>query len=163
VSNEKQNHPNISLRRAEAADARFLEAVYADSRRDELGLFGWTREQEDAFFKMQFDMQTRAYRMQFPDAAQNIICLGEKPVGRLIVKRGEREIRLIDISILAEFRGRGIGNFLIEKLKTEAVSGKVLVLQVLKTNEQAKRFYARLGLTVAGESDLYYVMKWSDS
>ena len=157
---EETNRLNLSLRRAEAADEPFLEAVYADSRRDELAPFGWSREQEDAFFKMQFQMQSRAYQMQFPDADYYIVELNGEPVGRLIVQRGEKEIRLVDVSLPAEFRNRGIGTFLLEQLKTEAGSNRVLSLRVLKTNAGAKRLYERLGLVAVQESDLHFTMQW---
>jgi len=157
---EETNGLNLSIRRAETADETFLEAVYADSRRDELAPFGWRREQEDAFFKMQFQMQSRAYQMQFPDADYYIVELSGEPVGRMIVQRGEKEIRLVDVSLLAEFRNRGIGAFLLEQLKTEAGSDRVLSLNVLKTNAGAKRLYERLGLVAVQESDLYFTMQW---
>lgn len=156
---EETNGLNISIRRAETADEPFLEAVYADSRRDELAPFGWSREQEDAFFKMQFQMQSRAYQMQFPDADYHIVELEGEPVGRMIVERCEKEIRLVDVSLLTEFRNRGIGTILLERLKTEAGSDRVLSLRVLKTNEGAKRLYERMGLVVVQESDLHFTMQ----
>lgn len=157
---EETNGLNLSIRRAETADETFLEAVYADSRRDELAPFGWSREQEDAFFKMQFQMQSRAYQMQFPDADYQIVELDGEPVGRMIVQRCEKEVRLVDVSLLAEFRSRGIGTFLLERLKTEAGSDRVLSLRVLKTNAGAKRLYERLGLVAVKESDLHFTMQW---
>jgi ribosomal protein S18 acetylase RimI-like enzyme len=164
ITKEQNIHQNLSLRPAESADEAFLETVYADTRRDELAVFNWSREQENVFFKMQFEMQTRAYRMQFPDAAYYIVEFDALSVGRLIVERGEREIRLIDISLLAEFRSRGIGAFLLEKLKAEAAtSGKTLFLRVLKTNESAKRFYERLGFTVVEDADLHFGMHWQNA
>ena len=160
---EKPSLLDISLRPAEAADEVFLETVYADSRREELAPFGWSRQQEDAFFKMQFQMQIKAYRMQFRNADYYVVQLDETPVGRLILERGEREIRLIDVSLLAEFRNRGIGTRLLEKLKAEAAFDIVLSLRVLKTNAQAKRFYERHGLRVVEIADLHYVMDWRNS
>ena len=155
---------NLSLRPAiggDAADEAFLERLYADTRRDELAFLNWSREQEDAFFKMQFQMQTAAYRIQHPDADYSVIEFDRSPAGRLIVERGEREIKLIDISLLAKFRNRGIGEFFIEKLKDEAAaSGKTLSLSVLKTNFAAQRLYERLGFAVVADTDLYFAMRW---
>ena len=157
---EKASRLNLSIRHTEAADEPFLEAVYADSRRDELAPFGWSRGQEDAFFKMQFQMQSRAYQMQFPDADYHIVELDGEWVGRMIVQRGEKEIRLVDVSLLTEFRNRGIGTILLERLKTEAGSDRVLSLRVLKTNAGAKRLYERMGLVVVESSDLHFTMQW---
>ncbi len=164
IPKEQIINQNLSLRQTESADEAFLETVYADTRRDELAIFNWRREQENAFFKMQFEMQTRAYRMQFPDAFYYIVEITKKPVGRLIVEHGEREIKLIDISLLAEFRNRGIGAVIIENLKAEAAAGgKSLFLRVLKTNMSAKRFYERLGFAVIENADLHFAMRWQNS
>lgn len=151
---------NLSLRTATAEDEQFLEALYADVRRAELAPFGWSRAQEDAFFKMQFQMQSRAYRMQFPGADYAIIELDGAAIGRTIVLRSEKEIRLVDVSLLAEFRNRGIGTVLLEQLKAETGCDRILSLRVLKTNTGAKRLYERLGLIVAEEADLHLTMEW---
>ena len=164
ISKEKTINQNLSLRQAETADEAFLETVYADTRRGELAMLNWSREQEDAFFKMQFQIQTRAYRMQFPDAVYYVIEFDKTPVGRLIVERGERGINLIDISLLAQFRSRGIGTFFLEKLKAEAAAGgKDLFLRVFKTNVSAQRLYERLGFAIVENADLYFAMRWQNS
>ena len=163
ILKERTTYYNLSLRPAECADEAFLETLYANTRRDEVTIFSWSREQQNAFFKMQFEMQTRAYKIQFPDAATYIVELEKLPAGRLIVERGEREIKLIDISLAEEFRNRGAGTFLLEKLKAEAdAGGKALFLRVLKTNLAAKRFYERLGLTVVENADLHWAMRWQN-
>jgi hypothetical protein len=45
MKSEKINRQNITLRLTENSDENFLELVYADSRREELAMFGWNREQ----------------------------------------------------------------------------------------------------------------------
>lgn len=160
---EEINREEISLRSAEASDRAFLENVYADSRRDELVILGWSPAQEEAFFKMQFEMQKQAYQIQFPDANYYIVELGKTPIGRLIVYRTGKEIRLVDIALLTEFRNHGIAGVLLEQLKAEATVDKPLNLRVLKTNEAAKRFYERLGLTVVEDADLHFSMQWRKS
>ena len=152
---------NLSIRRAEAVDEPFLEAVYADSRRDEIAMLGWGKEQENAFFTMQFRMQTQAYKWQFPDADYYVVEQNQKPIGRLIVNRAEDEVRLIDVALLSEFRGTGSGTFLLRELQAEAAAvNKPLTLQVLKTNRRAALFYERCGFVVTGASDLYLAMQW---
>lgn len=158
---EKAAPKNVSLRPVETADEAFLEALYADSRRGEFSALGWSREQENAFFKMQFQMQKRSYEMQFADADYSVVELDGTPVGRIIVYRGERDFRLVDVALLSEFRGRGVGEILLENLKAEATAGNPLNLQVLKTNAAARRFYERHGLETVEQDDLYFSMRWS--
>ena len=161
---EKQTiQQNLSLRPAELADETFLETVYAETRRGELAGLNWSREQENSFFKMQFQMQKQAYRMQFPDADYYVVEFDKNSIGRLILWQDEKEIRLVDVALLAEFRNRGIGKILLERLKVEATFDKPLNLRVLKTNPAAKRFYERLGLSVVEDADLHFSMQWRKS
>lgn len=161
--NKKINHQDVTVQLAEISDENFLQSVYADSRRDEFAMFGWSREQEEAFFKMQFQLQKQAYRLQFPGADCYVVKLNNTPVGRMIIYRDETESRLVDISLLAKFRGQGIGIILLEKLKVEIPDGKPFNLRVSKTNLSAKRFYERLGFSVIEDEGLHFSMQWRKS
>ena len=163
TAKEQTIHQNLSLRPAELADEMFLETVYAEMRRGELAVFNWSREQENAFFKMQFRLQNQAYEMQFPGADYTVVELKKMPIGCLIVERG-REIRLVNIALLPEFRSRGIGAFLLKQLQTEAqAADKPLALSVLKTNDRAVNLYKRCGFAVTGSDELYLAMRWRNS
>jgi ribosomal protein S18 acetylase RimI-like enzyme len=163
ISKEQTIHQNLSLRPAELADETFLETIYAETRRGELAVFNWSREQEDAFFKMQFRLQNQAYEMQFPDADYRIVELDKIPIGCLIVERAG-EIRLVNIALLPEFRSRGIGAFLLKQLQAEAqAADKPLSLSVLKTNDRAVNLYKRCGFAVTGSDELYLAMRWQNS
>lgn len=141
-------------------DAEFLFEVYASTRREEVAAWGWDGSQQEAFLRMQFQVQQRAYAMQYPDAEQRRIVLGDEPVGRLIVLRMEPEIRLVDISLLPAFRSRGIGTEVIRGLQAEAAgAGKVLRLMVVK-GSPARRLYERLGFVQTGESGTHEAMEW---
>ena len=163
VPANRTDENQIESRPAKDEDGSFLEKLYCRMRENEFARAGLSDIQMQSLLKMQFQMQNQAYRMQFPGAVQYIAEFRETPVGRLIVERGETEIRLIDISLLEEFRNRGFGTLLLDKLKTEAAAGaKPLRLRVLKTNEAAQRFYDRSGFTVIEDTDLYFGMEWRD-
>lgn len=154
-------HELVSLRLAETSDEAFLSALYAETRRDELALLDWNAEQQAAFCQMQFRLQSRAYRMQFPDAVRYIIEFGNQAIGRLIVSRSEAEIRLVDISILLEFRNRGAGTILVSNLQSEAQNeNKPLNLSVLKTNSAAIRLYEKLGFAAVESNETHFTMRW---
>lgn len=110
---------------------------------------------------MQFVLQTRAYQMQFPEAVSYVVELDERAIGRLLVNCGEREIRLIDVALLPEFRNLGAGTILIENLRCEAeMADKPLELRVLTTNAAAFRFYERLGFAVVESNQTHLTMRW---
>lgn len=101
-------------------DGDFLLALYASTRRPELAGLGWSAAQQDAFIRMQFDAQTRHYRASFPDACYSVIWVGGERAGRLIVNRSDDEIRIVDIALLPEFRGAGVGGWLVRRLLDQA-------------------------------------------
>jgi ribosomal protein S18 acetylase RimI-like enzyme len=152
---------SITLRYATPADDVFLFELYASTRGDELTAVSWNEQQREIFLRSQFNVQQRTY----PDADNQIILLNEREVGRILTKRTQESVLLVDISILPEFRNRGIGTKLIKDLFREATdSAKSIRLHVLASNA-ARRLYERLGfVAVDAESSLgaqaYVEMIW---
>jgi ribosomal protein S18 acetylase RimI-like enzyme len=110
---------------------------------------------------MQFNAQDLHYRQHFSAARFDVILAAGQPVGRLYVDRGEHEIRLIDIALLPEHRGRGIGGALIAELVAEAGAGGKTVAIHVEHHNPAKRLYERLGFRLSGgETGLYVQMQW---
>ncbi|HUK89416.1 MAG TPA: GNAT family N-acetyltransferase [Blastocatellia bacterium] len=154
-----ENPPNIQLRKAEAGDAEFFYGLYRDTRRDEVAAWGWSPEQEEIFFRMQFRGLQHAYQSQADIADDQVITADQAPIGRLIVLRTPKEIRLADISLAPQWRGRGIGGTLIEKLFAESnETGKAVTLHVQKDNPAA-RLYTRLGFVVTEDTGAVLTME----
>jgi ribosomal protein S18 acetylase RimI-like enzyme len=150
--------PSLTLRTASPADEAFLIAVHA-STRQELALVPWSKAQKDAFVRQQFDAQAFHYRTHFPDAHDHIVELEGRAVGRLYVARSEREIRVLDIALLPQFRGRGIGSALLRDLLADgAESGRTVSLHVEPSNP-ALRLYERLGFELVETRGLYSLLE----
>ncbi len=150
----------VTLRNATEADAEFLYHVYASTRAAELAMTGWSDEQKEQFCRMQFRAQTTDYLANYPNAQRSIIERSGTPVGRLIVDRVEREISIIDIALLPEGRGQGIGTGLLRELTEEArAAGKPLSIYVEKFNP-ALRLYLRLGFRAMEDKGVYLRMEW---
>ena len=148
------------LRAAAPADARFLRAVYAATRAEELARVPWSDEQKRAFTDMQFAAQDADYRRNYPDAQYSIIEVQGVPAGRLYVDRGKKEILIIDIALLPEHRRAGIGTKLLRELQHEArIAGKVLTIHVEKFNP-ALRLYQRLGFQQIEDKGVYLFLEW---
>lgn len=151
----------ISLRPSATDDEPFLYQIYASTRLDEIAAFGWNEAQQEAFLRMQFNAQQRAYEWQFPGAEHFIILRDEELAGRMIVSRTVDEIRLTDITLLPEYRNAGAGTLLVEELQAQAKeAGLPLRLRVLKTNTAARRLYERLGFALTAESDTHFMLEW---
>jgi ribosomal protein S18 acetylase RimI-like enzyme len=143
------------------ADEDFLGKLYFSARSDEFSPLGWDAEQLGRFLTMQYKIQKEAYRLQFPDAENLIIWLKKEKIGRLIVNRSAADLRLIDISLLPEFRGSGFGTKIISDLQSEAGEKNLpLTLNVARNNSSAFRLYQKLGFQTTGEDEMYVSMQW---
>src|SRR5690348_12707718 len=120
---------------APTLDREFLFRLYASTRAHELAPLGWPAAQQDAFLRMQFSAQEQWYQTAYPAAEQQIIQIDAQPIGRMIVLREADTWHLIDISLLPENRGRGVGGKLLRGLIQECTAaGATLRLQVLKVS-----------------------------
>jgi ribosomal protein S18 acetylase RimI-like enzyme len=153
--------PDPSLRPVGASDEPFLFSLYASTRDAEMELVVWNEAQQLEFLTMQHRAQTQDYRQRFPDARYDIVVVSGERAGRLWADRGNDEIRILDITLLPSFRGRGIGTTLLVELQREAArAGVPLRDSVSHTNPRAAALYRRLGFRAIGETGMYTSMEW---
>ena len=151
---------SIHLRVVDVADEDFLFSVYASTRADEMARVDWTAGQQEAFLRMQFRAQTQFYIENYPGAEFQVIMLNGQPIGRLYIHKRENEIRIMDIALLPEFRGQGIGLRLLRDILKQ---GKNLNLPVTIHVEQfnpALRLYQRMGFRPKEDKGVYLLMEW---
>jgi ribosomal protein S18 acetylase RimI-like enzyme len=152
---------NVTLRPVEPGDEEFLYRVYASMREAELAQTGWDEAQKESFLRMQFDAQSRYYREHYAEAKFSVILADGRPAGRLYVARWPEEIRIVDIALLPEHRGAGIGTSLLRDLISESEeSGKPLSIHVERFNP-ALRLYERLGFRKVADKGVYILMERS--
>ena len=163
LSTKLSDGATLKLRPVCPDDNAFLLALYASTRAAELAQVQWQEGQREAFVKWQFEMQRREYDARFPDAEYHVILIDDQPVGRIWIGRTKEEIRLLDIALLPEFQRRGAGtsllSWLIEGARRE---NKVLRHMVFVLNDEAHRFYERLGFVVIEEFGAYKHMEWNN-
>ncbi|HXM34526.1 MAG TPA: GNAT family N-acetyltransferase [Pyrinomonadaceae bacterium] len=151
----------LTLRPRVAADEEFLLGVYDSTRAEELAQVEWAEGQREQFVRWQFDLQRREYEVRFPDALYEVIVVDGQPAGRIWTGRDEDQIRLLDIALLPEFQNRGVGTILLRRLIDEAVrANKPLRHMVFVMNNEAHRFYERLGFVVIEEFGAYKHMEF---
>ncbi|HWN10693.1 MAG TPA: GNAT family N-acetyltransferase [Pyrinomonadaceae bacterium] len=155
------NGGKLNLRQVSKDDDPFLIALYGSTRADELNQVEWAEGQRDAFLAWQFDMQRREYDARFPDARHQLIVIDDEPAGRIWVGEDNEQIRLLDISLLPQFQKRGAGTMLLKELMNEAErAGKFLRHMVFVLNNDAHRFYERLGFVVIEDVGAYKHMEY---
>jgi ribosomal protein S18 acetylase RimI-like enzyme len=126
-------------------------------RWDELAPTGWPDQAKVDFLASQFDLQQRHYRLAFADADFDVIEQDGHPIGRLTVDRTGPDLHLVEISLVPESRGRGVGGGLIGALQADVRGGRAsrIVLNVELTNLAAQRLYLRLGFTASPPTSPY--------
>lgn len=147
----------LTFRPIYTADLPFLQRVYASTRIEELAPVPWTQAQKSAFLDMQFHAQHTHYQQNYPNALWLIIERDGAQVGRLYLDRAPREHRLIDIAILPEYRGQGIGTAILLDLFADAADNPVVIY--VEKNNPARRLYDRLGFRPVGEHGVYDQME----
>lgn len=151
----------VTLRPATDADYSFMRELYGDTRAAEMQQFPLDDAQKQAFLDQQFAAQYEHYGIHYPTCERNIIELDGRPVGRLWLDEWNEEIRLVDIAMLAEVCGKGIGTRLLEDvLARGAAAGKPVTIHVEIYNP-ALRLYQRLGFEHVDTNGVYYLMRWT--
>lgn len=161
---ESTNHESpvsVSLRPVTPADREFLVVVYGGTRAQELAQVDWTIEQKVGFIRWQFEMQEQEYNQRYPEARYDVILVDGVPAGRMWVGVDDKQIRLLDIAIIPQFQNRGVGTQLLKQLMDEATqANKVLRHMVFMLNDNAFRFYERLGFVTIEDIGGYKHMEW---
>jgi ribosomal protein S18 acetylase RimI-like enzyme len=150
----------ITFRACTSEDVPFLRHLYGTTREDEMRLVPWNDEQKRMFLDMQFHAQKTHYEDFYPDCEFLMIELEGKSIGRLYLDRGEDDIRITDIALLPEYRGRGIGRMLLEEILEEGRNTRKRVTIHVEHDNPALRLYERLGFRHVDTNGVYHLMEW---
>lgn len=151
----------FSTRAETPEDLEFACRLYASARASEMARAPWTAEQKDAFLRSQFQLQYTHYHKFYPGAAYQIVVAGGEDIGRLYVDRAREEIRLMEITLLPEYRGQGIGGRLVRALMDEAAASDRKVALHVEMDNPARHLYERLGFRPVKDQGIYTLMEWS--
>jgi GNAT superfamily N-acetyltransferase len=148
------------LRPETEADISFLRRLYASTRWDELALTDWTDTQKLAFADSQFGLQRHHYRTYYPTSDWGVLEDHGVPAGRLYIYRNVGKLEVLDVALLPEWRGRGIGTALMEWVCEQALAtGQTVTIAVEKFN-RAQALYRRLGFREVADEGVYWFMEW---
>lgn len=152
----------LHFRPIDDSDHVFLRGLYGSTRATELAQVPWTENQKADFLDQQFKAQHQFYQQQFPKARFDLILSNDEPIGRLYVDNRQDEIRLIDIALLPEFCGIGIGGSLLCEVLEQARRESKAVRIHVEQNNPAMRLYKRLGFKQIDSNGIYHLMEWND-
>ena len=110
---------------------------------------------------MQYALQDRHYRAYFPGAEPMVIVVSDAPAGRLYRAFYADTLNVLDIALVPEMRGRGIGTRLMTAAQADATrDGRRIVLQVAH-DDPVQCWYERLGFRRGELQGLHREMTWS--
>ena len=142
----------IALRAERDDDTPFLMALCATTRAQELALLDWDAARKQLFLAQQFTAQRHHYRHALEGCQFHVIERRGDPIGRVCLQERASERHIVDILLLPDETGRGIGTGLLRAILADAARrGKSVGLEVEKSNP-ARRLYRRLGFVQTGDS-----------
>ncbi|MAL94199.1 MAG: GNAT family N-acetyltransferase [Haliea sp.] len=147
--------------RPETPDDRdLLIMLYVDNRWQELAALPWDEAQKTAFLSQQCRAQEAHYRQAYPTAVREIIEVEGTAAGRVCWQAASDENRLIDLRLLATYRGRGIGSALLRALQARSQQQAVPLCLSVACDNPARQLYQRLGFVVSADDSLYCQMEY---
>ncbi|WP_395787677.1 GNAT family N-acetyltransferase [Aquimonas sp.] len=161
----------FSLRTARDADLPWLRDLYASTRAEEMAPVPWPEATKRAFLDQQFKLQHHHFVGHFPHADFWLIVGARGPIGRLYRDRAllgdsrPADDLIVDICLLPEWRGLGMGSLLLEAAQASAaVRQRGLRLHVQVHNPRAMALYRRLGFARVDAADAtgsHIEMRWT--
>lgn len=138
-----------------------LRDIYASTRTEELALTDWNHEQKEAFIDHQFHAQHDYYQKVYSSASYQMIHIRGAAGGRLYLMDWAEDLRIIDITLLPQYRNQGYGTGILQSLQKYCMHHtKSLSIHVEQFNP-AKKLYERLGFVqVESFDEVYVLMKW---
>jgi ribosomal protein S18 acetylase RimI-like enzyme len=150
----------ISRRPLTVDDQPFIKRLIEEVVADELGARLWPDAVRVPLLDIQYRARRQGFHDAFPDAAEEIVQRDGEAAGWLVTARDAESIRVVDIAMLAQERGKGLGTACIRDLQAEAErTARTLRLSVVRTNAAA-RLYEQLGFRVTGGDEIRYAMEW---
>lgn len=140
-------------------DLDFQHRLYASTRVAEMALIDWSAADKQAFLLQQSSAQLFHYRQHYPDAAFLVCEQAGKPIGRVYLKSAADELRLMDIALLPEHRGQGLGRILMAAVIETARHDDLPVGLHVEPNNPARSWYLRLGFEPVAEVGVYRFMR----
>ncbi|HEU4521836.1 MAG TPA: GNAT family N-acetyltransferase [Thermoanaerobaculia bacterium] len=151
---------SITFRSRQQDDTAFLRDLYASTRSEELRVIDWPEQMKEQFLAMQFHAQTVYYDEHYDTSEFFIIEKDGRPIGRLYLDRQPEDLRIVDIALMPEWRGSGIGTMLLKEILEEAErSGTDVSIHVEHFNP-AMKLYTRLGFEHVDTNGVYHLMRW---
>jgi ribosomal protein S18 acetylase RimI-like enzyme len=144
----------FALRMAGPGDAELLWETFRTSRPESYVAL------PDNLLRVQHRAREAAYSASYPGAENCVVVTAGRNAGRVLVWWSDEECRIVDLAILPDERGRGLGELVVRSLADEAKrAGKPLRASVPSDNPGALRLYQRIGFNVVSRDGANFALE----
>ncbi len=149
------------LRPCTEADNAFVYDVFCTTWEHEVAALP-NQNLAQHVLRIQHIAQERRFQSRYPSHQRYIVLVDGEPAGRLYVHEGDSVIQVIDLTLMPQFRNRGIGTRVFRDLFSYAAQeGRSISLRVARRNERATDFYTSLGFELVTVDDLDNYFEWT--
>lgn len=143
--------PRLSLLAALFASTSPLQPLVVAGHRDLMDLIA-----------AQASAQQREWAAAFGETGHRTVLVGGAEAGRLwTADVADDEVRLVDITLLPEWRGQGLGGLLLSRVVADAEARRRDVVLHVAPDNPARRLYARHGFCVERETETHLRLRRS--
>lgn len=153
----------LHLRNSNDDDYPFFTALFS-STRDDLRQLDWPQDKIEELIRQQQLVQETGMRDLFPQAQYFVIDYAGQSIGRVVLDIEPDNIRLVNISLIPQAKGNGIGRAIMHALQSYAQEHQCsLNLAVFQFNEPARNLYLSCGFTIIRNDGIQDHMIWRSS
>jgi ribosomal protein S18 acetylase RimI-like enzyme len=150
----------VRLRPQLPDDEAFLRRLIVETVAGELGAANWPEPMRSQLLDMQYNGRRQSARSHGDGTYSHIIDVDGTDSGWIVVTTMEHEVYVMEIMVLPQVRGKGIGSAALEDVISSAhAAGKPVRLTVNAVNAGAIRFYLRLGFLRIGGDEVQHLME----
>jgi len=135
----------IALRPRQEDDEAFVRELFFSVRGPEFSVMGWPEPVLRDFLAGQSQLQNHHYANAYPNAANLVVTRHGTAIGRVILYPSPGDIRVVDIALLPQWRGHGLGAALLDAVKQQAKACHASVSLSVDLHNPARRLYLRQG------------------
>ncbi len=144
-------------READSHDDAFMRTLWARTHGEQFSVL--PPELGARLCTQQYEAQLAHYEQSYPDMTVHVLRWKGLDAGRLMLLDRQDAVDVLDLAILPEHQGQGLGSRVLRRIKDHA-GPRVVKLAVEKNRPRAQELYERLGFEAASDSNTHVFMEW---
>lgn len=149
------------LRAVDPSDDTFLYEVFATTWESEVAALP-NQNLARHVLRIQHIAQERRFASRYPGHQRLVVTTREgERAGRLYLLRSGSALQVVDLTLLPEFRGAGLGTHVLRQLMALAEAEELpIAARVSRSNTRVTDACARLGFELVDVDDLDNFLRW---